>query len=80
MLNSSRFPYFEAVLSIGTWSIIEHFYLDTGFEGGLLIPAYLRHEVLASPRRIRLRVAHDENRRGAVVGRSRAIGNDGIRC
>ncbi len=37
----------EVVVSIGTWSFVEWAYIDTGFEGGLLIPAYLKDEILA---------------------------------
>ena len=48
MLTSDRYPYVEILIEIGTWSFIEHAYIDTGFEGGILIPAYLWHEILAS--------------------------------
>ena len=47
MLISDRFPYVEIEVSIGTWSFVESAYIDTGFEGGLLIPSYLKDEVLA---------------------------------
>jgi hypothetical protein len=56
MIESDRFPYLDVVLTIGTWSLVEAFYVDTGFEGGLLIPEYLRHEVLANPEWIPLRM------------------------
>jgi predicted aspartyl protease len=59
MLIFNRFPYLEVVISIGTWSIEEEVYIDTGFDGGLLIPSYLRHEILASPGRSKLKVAND---------------------
>jgi hypothetical protein len=59
MLTSSQFPYVDVVITIGTWSLVESVYLDTGFEGGLLIPEYLRHEILASASRVRLKVADE---------------------
>ena|SRR5687767_2842614 len=59
MLVSKQYPYCEIVISIGTWNFGEEAYLDTGFEGGLLIPEYLHREILASPTWSRLRVAHD---------------------
>src|ERR1044071_239814 len=36
-------------MSIGTWSATEHVYIDTGHEGGLVIPADLEDEILALP-------------------------------
>ncbi len=53
---SVPFPYVEVVLTIGTWSLVEAALVDTGFDGGLLIPAYLRHEVLAEPGWVPLRM------------------------
>src|SRR5205807_2355023 len=58
-LISARFPYLEAAVSIGTWSTLEEFYLDTGFDGGMQIPATLLDDILPSPSWVRWRVAHD---------------------
>src|SRR5947209_1421645 len=59
MLKSEQFPYIEVVLTIGTWSLAEHVYLDTGNESGLVIPSYLSHEIVADPDWIPLRVANN---------------------
>jgi predicted aspartyl protease len=48
MLVSERYPYLEIVFAIGTGTFVESAYLDTGFEGGLLIPAYLQDEILGA--------------------------------
>ena len=47
MLQSEQFPYCEIVIAVGVWSIVDFAYLDTGFEGGLIVPAYIRDEIPA---------------------------------
>lgn len=57
MVTSGRYPYTEFIVTIGTWTLVEEAYLDTGFEGGLLLPAYLEDEILASPDRTKFEIA-----------------------
>ncbi len=57
MLEAGRFPFMEVVGSTGTWSLVEWAYVDTGYEGGLLIPVEFRDEVLAAAERVPLRLA-----------------------
>ena len=47
MVISERYPYVEIVINIGTMILVDEAYIDTGFEAGLLIPAYLEYEILA---------------------------------
>lgn len=42
-------PLIPLTLAIGTWEAPVEAVADTGFEGGLVIPAWLRHEILADP-------------------------------
>jgi hypothetical protein len=43
------YPYIEAVITIGTWSAIEYVLLDTGYDGGLVIPADRVDDIWAIP-------------------------------
>lgn len=56
-MNELPYPWIEFALTIGTWDIDDLAYPDTGFEGGLLIPAGIGREVLASPAWIPMRLA-----------------------
>src|SRR5258708_35462983 len=60
MLAASAFPYLEVEISIGTWSTVAEVYLDTGLEGGLLIPEHLEPAILASPAVGLLKIANEE--------------------
>ncbi len=57
MLISDRFPYLEVVLTIGTWTVVDWAYIDTGFESGLLIPARLSQAIPAHSDRVPFRMA-----------------------
>jgi predicted aspartyl protease len=43
------YPRVEFVAAIGTWAFEGEAYIDTGFDGGLIIPAALQEDVLAEP-------------------------------
>lgn len=45
------YPYVEAVITIGIWSVIDYVWLDTGYEGGVIVPARLVDEIWAEPER-----------------------------
>ena len=62
MLLSSHYPWIEFIISIGTWTFDGAAYIDTGFEGGLLIPVSISREIVAQGDRGRLQVGD-----GAVV-------------
>jgi predicted aspartyl protease len=47
----------EAILSVGTWDTELTLFPDTGFDGGVAIPAGAAREVLASPDDDRMQVA-----------------------
>ncbi len=48
-MSEPPYPWVEFGLTIGTWDVADLAYQDTGFEGGLLIPARMGREVLVSP-------------------------------
>ena len=56
-MNAAPYPWIEFSLTIGTWDIDDRAYPDTGFEGGLLIPAGVGREVLASLALVPMRLA-----------------------
>src|SRR5579862_6075847 len=58
-MRSDRFPYVEVVVTIGTWSNVIWAYIDTGFDGGLLLPARIGRGVYADPDYGPFRVADD---------------------
>src|SRR5947207_12751947 len=62
MTTDRPFPWIEFGVSIGTWDLVDYAYPDTGFEGGLLIPAGVGREIVASPDRVPLCLAD-----GAIV-------------
>jgi hypothetical protein len=41
------YPQVEVIARIGTMDLLLEAWLDTGFEGGLMVPASLRHEILS---------------------------------
>jgi hypothetical protein len=43
-----RYPEVQVILSIGTMDLEIEAWLDTGFEGGIAIPASMEHDILAS--------------------------------
>lgn len=49
MSEALPYPYLDIGIVVGTWQTTAHVYPDTGFEGGLMIPAGVGREVLASP-------------------------------
>jgi len=51
------YPRIEFSLSIGAWDLVETAYLDTGFEGGLAIPAAAASQVDAASGWTPLRLA-----------------------
>ena len=51
IVPAAPYPYVEAIITIGTWSIVEFVCLDTGYDGGLIVPAKLVYEVSAEPDR-----------------------------
>jgi len=57
MMGEAPYPWIEFSVTVGTWDLVELAYPDTGFEGGLLIPAGVGREVLASPNLTPLRLA-----------------------
>jgi predicted aspartyl protease len=60
MSGERPYPYLEFTLSIGTWDLIDDAYPDTGFDGGLIIPAGVGREILSSPAVIPLVLADGE--------------------
>src|SRR5437764_11651061 len=56
MNNSGGYPCIELILTIGTWGIDAFANLDTGLDGGLLIPIGVGRQILASPDEITLRL------------------------
>ncbi len=50
------YPWIEFIVSIGTWDMSELAYVDTGYDGALLIPAGLGREILAEPYHVLLEV------------------------
>ncbi len=59
-MSEIPYPWIEFGLSIGTWDVADLAYPDTGFDGGLLIPAGTGREVLASPAWVPMRLADGE--------------------
>jgi hypothetical protein len=59
-MSEIPYPWVEIGLTIGTWDVVDLAYLDTGFDGGLLVPAGIGREVLASPAWVPLRLADGE--------------------
>jgi predicted aspartyl protease len=59
-MSEIPYPWIEFSLTIGTWDVADLAYPDTGFEGGLLIPAGVGREILASPALIPMRLADGE--------------------
>jgi hypothetical protein len=57
VIGDAPYPWIEFELAIGTWDVADLAYPDTGFDGGLLIPAGIGREVLASPDWVPLRLA-----------------------
>jgi hypothetical protein len=43
-----RYPELQLILSIGTMDLEIEAWLDTGFEGGVTIPASMEHDILAN--------------------------------
>jgi len=56
-MNGHAYPWIEFVLTVGTWDVVDAAYPDTRFEGGLLVPAGVGREIVASANWIRLRLA-----------------------
>src|SRR5947208_11427848 len=56
----NSYPWIEFNLTIGSWDVADLPYPDTGFDGGLLIPAGIGREVLASPAWGPMRLANGE--------------------
>jgi predicted aspartyl protease len=56
-MDETPYPWIEFSLTIGAWDVVDLAYLDTGFEGGLLVPAGVGREVLASPVWVPMRLA-----------------------
>jgi predicted aspartyl protease len=54
------YPWIEFGLTIGTFDVSDLAYPDTGFDGGLLVPAGVGREILASPTWTPLRLADGE--------------------
>ncbi len=48
-MPGAPFPRIEAVLTIGTWDVIEAFYADTGFSGAVAVPEGAGREILMDP-------------------------------
>lgn len=70
-MTETPYPWIEFSLTIGTWDVADLAYLDTGFEGGLLIPLGVGREVLASPTQVPMRLADGDtvdvlSRRGII--------------
>ena len=59
MLTSTLYPWVEFAVSIGTWTYADVAYVDTGYEGGLLIPVAVSRDILADGDRGRLQVGDD---------------------
>jgi hypothetical protein len=59
-MSETSYPWVEYSLTIGTWDVADPAYPDTGFDEGLLIPAGIGREVLASPALVPLRLADGE--------------------
>jgi hypothetical protein len=57
MRNGPPYPWIEFSLNIGTWDLYEDTYPDTAFDGGLIVPAGLGREILASPVRVPMQLA-----------------------
>lgn len=53
------YPFVEVAVSVGTWSLVELAYLDTGHEGGLVVPVEFANEILAAPSWIPHQLADD---------------------
>lgn len=56
-MSGTRFPLIEFGLDVGTWDTTGEAYPDTGFEGGIAIPAGCGSEILAEPHDFRYRMA-----------------------
>jgi hypothetical protein len=48
-MSELPYPFIDIGIVVGTWDTTAHVYPDTGFEGGLMIPAGVGREILASP-------------------------------
>ena len=52
-----RYPEAEVILWVGTMDLTIEAWLDTGFEGGVTIPASMQHDILAEAVNTRVRLA-----------------------
>jgi predicted aspartyl protease len=52
-----RYPETEVILIVGTMELTIEAWLDTGFEGGVTIPASMRDDILADAVNTRVRLA-----------------------
>lgn len=43
------YPLIDLIATVGTWDFGGEAYIDTGFEGGLVIPIALRSDILSEP-------------------------------
>src|SRR5438067_8127552 len=53
------YPLIELELRVGTWDTSEWFLPDTGYDGGVAIPAGVAREILAEPDFVDVRLGHD---------------------
>ena len=49
MDSGPPFPLIEFHLTVGTWDVVELGYVDTGFEGAVIIPDGAGREIAAAP-------------------------------